>query len=100
VSVCVYCIVCFFYFKHHSGANISTQNITNAGCSTDVKVITEDCFDHKNLNLDCPEFKDKIASNENFAWVIYRILKPLFPQQNQLAITLYETDKNYVEVGE
>ena len=25
-------------------------------------------FDHKNLNLDCPEFKDKTASTENFAW--------------------------------
>jgi 6-pyruvoyltetrahydropterin/6-carboxytetrahydropterin synthase len=57
-------------------------------------------FDHKNLNLDCPEFKDKLASTENFAWVIFWILKPLLPQEIKLAITLYETNKNYVEVEE
>jgi 6-pyruvoyltetrahydropterin/6-carboxytetrahydropterin synthase len=67
---------------------------------TIIKDEIETRFDHKNLNLDCPEFKDKIASTENFAWVIFSILKPLIPKENQLAITLFETDKNYVEVGE
>lgn len=59
----------------------------------------ENRFDHKNLNLDCPEFENKIPSTENFAWIIFGILAPLLPPENQLRITLYETDKNYVEIG-
>jgi 6-pyruvoyltetrahydropterin/6-carboxytetrahydropterin synthase len=60
----------------------------------------EDRFDHKNLGLDCPEFANKTASTENFAWIIFSILKPLLSKEQQLGIVLYETDKNYVEVGE
>jgi len=67
---------------------------------TIIKEEIEARFDHKNLNIDCPEFIDKIASTENFAWVIYGILKPLLPKEHLLAITLYEANKNYVEVGE
>jgi 6-pyruvoyltetrahydropterin/6-carboxytetrahydropterin synthase len=65
-----------------------------------IKTQIEDRFDHKNLNLDCPEFTNKIASTENFALVIFSILKPLLPQEHQLGIVLFETNKNYVEVGE
>jgi 6-pyruvoyltetrahydropterin/6-carboxytetrahydropterin synthase len=61
---------------------------------TIIKEEIETRFDHKNLNLDCPEFKDKIASTENFAWVIFSILKPLLPKEHLLAIVLFETDKN------
>ena len=57
-------------------------------------------FDHKNLNLDCPEFKETLASTENFAWVIYNILKPLLPQNLKLGLILYETDRNFVEISE
>jgi 6-pyruvoyltetrahydropterin/6-carboxytetrahydropterin synthase len=32
--------------------------------------------------------------------IIFSILKPLLPQEHQLGITLFETNKNYVEVGE
>ncbi|MBS7232433.1 6-carboxytetrahydropterin synthase [Flavobacterium psychroterrae] len=65
-----------------------------------IKTEIEDRFDHKNLNLDCPEFVDKIASTENFALVIFSILKPLLPQEHQLGITLFETNKNYVEISD
>ena len=57
-------------------------------------------FDHKNLNLDCPEFKETLASTENFAWVIYNILKPLLPQNLKLGLILYETDRKFVEISE
>ncbi|TCN55409.1 6-carboxytetrahydropterin synthase [Flavobacterium circumlabens] len=65
-----------------------------------IKVEIEDRFDHKNLNLDCPEFAHKIASTENFALVIFSILQPLIPKEHQMAITLFETNKNYVEIRE
>ncbi len=58
----------------------------------------EERFDHKNLNLDCPEFANKIASTENFAWVIYFILKPKLPKEIKLKIILFETEKNSVEI--
>jgi 6-pyruvoyltetrahydropterin/6-carboxytetrahydropterin synthase len=67
---------------------------------TIIKEEIEFRFDHKNLNLDCPEFVTVIPSTENFAWVIYNILKPLLPKEHRLGITLFETDKNYVEIGE
>jgi 6-pyruvoyltetrahydropterin/6-carboxytetrahydropterin synthase len=47
-----------------------------------IKTEIEDRFDHKNLNLDCPEFENKIASTENFAQVIFSILKPLLQQEH------------------
>jgi 6-pyruvoyltetrahydropterin/6-carboxytetrahydropterin synthase len=54
-------------------------------------------FDHKNLNLDCPEFKDLNPTAENIAQVIYFILRPLLPEELELKITLYETERNFVE---
>lgn len=63
-----------------------------------LKEEVESRFDHKNLNLDCPEFKETLASTENFAWVIYGILKPLLPQNLKLGIILYETERNFVEI--
>jgi 6-pyruvoyltetrahydropterin/6-carboxytetrahydropterin synthase len=68
--------------------------------ATIIKKEIESRFDHKNLNLDCPEFAHIIPSTENFAWVIYNILKPLLPKEHILGLTLFETDKNYVEIGE
>lgn len=67
---------------------------------TIIKKEIEDRFDHKNLNLDCPEFVDKIASTENFAWVIFGILKSKLPKDIKLKVILFETDKNSVEVEE
>lgn len=55
-------------------------------------------FDHKNLNLDLPEFATLNPTAENIAGVIYHLLKPQI--QNKLTIILYETERNYVEYSE
>lgn len=65
-----------------------------------IKDTIESKFDHKNLNIDCPEFAKNLASTENFSWVIYNILRPLIPQHLKLGLTLYETDRNFVEINE
>jgi 6-pyruvoyltetrahydropterin/6-carboxytetrahydropterin synthase len=57
-------------------------------------------FDHKNLNLDCPEFENKMVSTENFAWIIYFILKEKLSKRLKLKVVLYETERNFVEVEE
>lgn len=54
-------------------------------------------YDHKNLNLDCPEFNSLNPTAENIAQVIYSILRPLIEEKLDLKILLYETERNFVE---
>ena len=56
-----------------------------------------DRFDHKNLNLDCKEFKKKIPTAENIAEVCWNYLNTSFDSQYKLTIRLWETEKNIVE---
>jgi 6-pyruvoyltetrahydropterin/6-carboxytetrahydropterin synthase len=53
-------------------------------------------FDHKNLNLDTVEFRDLNPTAEHIAMVIYRLLRPVLPEELDLEVTLYETDRNFV----
>lgn len=53
-------------------------------------------FDHKNLNLDCPEFENLIPTAENIAKVIWNILREKLCEKLQLEIRLWETKKNSV----
>lgn len=54
-------------------------------------------FDHKNLNLDTAYFKNLNPTAENIAIVIWRILRQHIDNQLELKITLYETERNFVE---
>jgi 6-pyruvoyltetrahydropterin/6-carboxytetrahydropterin synthase len=54
-------------------------------------------FDHKNLNLDIPEFKNINPTAENIAIVIYDILQPKLDKALDLKVILYETERNFVE---
>jgi len=54
-------------------------------------------FDHKNLNLDVPEFKNLNPSAENIAVVIYHKLRVKIAAELDLKIRLYETERNFVE---
>jgi 6-pyruvoyltetrahydropterin/6-carboxytetrahydropterin synthase len=67
----------------------------------DLKVViereVEDRFDHKNLNLDCPEFKDLVPTVENICYIIYEILRVQIPEEFDLGIKLFETPRNYAE---
>ncbi len=61
-----------------------------------IKSEIEDALDHKNLNLDVPEFEFLNPTAENIAVVIYNRLKPHLPKELSLKITLYETPRNFV----
>jgi len=52
-------------------------------------------FDHRNLNLDVPEFRNAIPSTENVTVLIWRILEGKLPGQLK-RIVLWETPRNYV----
>lgn len=54
-------------------------------------------FDHKNLNLDTEEFKTLNPTAENIAVVIYNLIRPHIDNDKELKITLYETERNFVE---
>lgn len=54
-------------------------------------------FDHKNLNLDTEHFRSLNPTAENIAVVIWRILREKIDSKLELKITLYETERNFVE---
>ena len=54
-------------------------------------------FDHKNLNLDVPEFKNMNPTAENIIKVIYDILRKKIDDRYELNLRLYETERNFVE---
>ncbi len=58
-----------------------------------------DVLDHKNLNLDVPFMKNKMASTEVLAVEIYNILYPLLTGATYSlhGIKLVETERNFVE---
>lgn len=61
-----------------------------------IKTEIEDAFDHKNLNVEVPEFKDLNPTAENIAVVIYNKMKPKLASHLELEITLFETPRNFV----
>lgn len=74
------------------------------GYVMDVKVLSDlieekilKRFDHKNLNLDTEEFSGLNPTAENIAVVIFNLLRPDIANDLDLKITLYETERNYVE---
>lgn len=54
-------------------------------------------FDHKNLNLDTEEFKNLNPTAEHIAFVIWNKISKKIPQNLELKIKLYETERNIVE---
>lgn len=54
-------------------------------------------FDHRNLNLDCPEFEGMQTSAENIAIVSWNLLRAKLPQRLGLTVRLWETENNVVE---
>ena len=62
-----------------------------------VREEVEEPFDHKNLNLDTPEFKDLNPTAENIAVVCYNLLRDKIDSKFKLTIRLWETENNIVE---
>ena len=54
-------------------------------------------FDHRNLNLDVPDFKNLIPTAENIAYVIWHRINRKLENHHKLHVTLYETDRNFIE---
>jgi 6-pyruvoyltetrahydropterin/6-carboxytetrahydropterin synthase len=61
-----------------------------------IKIEVEEPLDHKNLNVEVPEFKNLNPTAENISIVIYDKLRPHIPQHLEIEVTLYETRRNFV----
>jgi len=74
------------------------------GYVIDLKILSDivtakvlDRFDHKNLNLDVPEFKKLNPTAENIAIVIFNLIRPEIDERFDVQVRLYETERNFVE---
>lgn len=61
-----------------------------------IKEHVEEALDHKNLNLDVPEFENLNPTAENIAVVIWNKLRPHISKDKELEVVLYETPRNFV----
>jgi len=61
-----------------------------------IKKHIEDRYDHKNLNVECPEYKDVNPSAEMIAFNIHKILRGLIDEKIDIGVKLWETPRNYV----
>jgi 6-pyruvoyltetrahydropterin/6-carboxytetrahydropterin synthase len=61
-----------------------------------IKAEIEEALDHKNLNLEVPEFKKLNPTAENIAVVIWQKLRPHIAEDKSLEVVLYETPRNFV----
>lgn len=56
-----------------------------------------DKFDHRNLNLDVPEFEGINPTAENIAKIAWELIREKLPASLKLTIRLWETENNIVE---
>jgi 6-pyruvoyltetrahydropterin/6-carboxytetrahydropterin synthase len=84
-------------------ANVTGEIDPETGFVIDVKILkdiikseVENALDHKNLNVDVPEFKDLNPTAENIAVVIYDKIKAKLDANFDLEVVLYETPRNFV----
>ena len=61
-----------------------------------IKENVEEAFDHKNLNLDVPDFENLNPTAENIAVIIWNKLRPHIKDDKDIEVVLYETPRNFV----
>jgi 6-pyruvoyltetrahydropterin/6-carboxytetrahydropterin synthase len=56
--------------------------------------------DHRNLNTDVPWLSGRIPTTENLALTFWERLQPELPEGLLRSVRVWETDKNWAEVGD
>ncbi len=62
-----------------------------------IRLKVEDALDHKNLNIEVPEFKNLNPTAENIVVVIWSKLRKHISTSLDLEVVLYETPRNFVK---
>ncbi|OIQ21468.1 MAG: 6-pyruvoyl tetrahydrobiopterin synthase [Flavobacterium sp. MedPE-SWcel] len=83
--------------------NVTGEIDQETGYVMDIKILkdiikeeVENPFDHKNLNLDVPEFSDLNPTAENIVVVIWNKIRKRIDSAMDLEVVLYETPRNFV----
>ncbi len=83
--------------------NVTGEIDPETGFVIDVKLLqeiifeeVESQFDHKNLNLDVPEFFDLNPTAEHIAVIIWNKIRNRIAADFELEVVLYETPRNFV----
>lgn len=83
--------------------SVTGQIDPQTGYVIDIKILkdiiadeVETPFDHKNLNLDVPEFADLNPTAENIVVVIWNRIRRRIDAAMDLEVVLYETPRNFV----
>ena len=84
-------------------ASVTGEIDPETGYVIDIKILkdvianeVEARYDHKNLNLDVPDFATLNPTAENIAVVIWNRMRPHIAPQMELEVILYETPRNFV----
>jgi 6-pyruvoyltetrahydropterin/6-carboxytetrahydropterin synthase len=84
-------------------ASVTGEVDTETGYVMDIKTLkgiikeeVEDAFDHKNLNIEVPEFEGLNPTAENIVVVIYNKIRSRLETHLELEVTLFETPRNFV----
>lgn len=93
------------FHGHNYNINVSVTGEVDpdTGYVIDMKILKEIIanqvtkkLDHKNLNLDVPEFANIIPTAENIVIVCYDLIRKVLPENLDLQVTLFETERNSV----
>ncbi len=93
------------YHGHNYDLHVSVTGPIDpeTGYVIDIKILAdiileevEMPFDHKNLNLDVPEFENLNPTAENISVVIWNKLRKRIEGNLELEVTLFETPRNSV----
>jgi 6-pyruvoyltetrahydropterin/6-carboxytetrahydropterin synthase len=94
------------YHGHNYNIDVSVSGAVDpsTGYVVDIKTLKDliDAhvlrrMDHRNLNLDVPEFAATNPTAENIVVQCWRWLAPVIPAGRLVRIVLWETDRNLVE---
>jgi 6-pyruvoyltetrahydropterin/6-carboxytetrahydropterin synthase len=78
-----------------SGYVVDLKRVSDVMCR---KIIQD--VDHRNLNTDVPWLDGRIPTAENLAVTFWERLQPEFPDGLLRSVRVWETDKNWAEVGD
>jgi 6-pyruvoyltetrahydropterin/6-carboxytetrahydropterin synthase len=56
-------------------------------------------LDHRHLDLDVPQFRDRVSTGENIALVVWNLLEPALPEGLLWRVRVVETSNNSFEYG-
>jgi 6-pyruvoyltetrahydropterin/6-carboxytetrahydropterin synthase len=86
---------------------VAGQVDESSGYVLDLKVLSDvicrqviQDVDHRNLNTDVPWLKGCIPTAENLAMIFWERLQPELPEGLLRSVRVWETEKNWAEVGD